>query len=368
MDAKVNFNKGDLLSGEQAMQLAMDVALTGAPFVSPNPVVGCVVVDHHHRLLATGFHAKYGYDHAEIDALKKLSEAEIRDSIFYVTLEPCAHEGRTGSCAKKIATLPVHKVVYGIQDPNPLVNGQGVAILEKAGIITEEYQGPLKEDLFQLCEIFLKNFIQKKVFIAAKVATSLDGQIALRTGESKWITSPSSREFVHELRSHYDAILVGANTIVQDDPSLNIRHPKIQKSGKIIILDAENSIFEKECKIFKIHQKENILFAVRKSNPRNPYKQIEFTDLLQLTEKFWVEGLRSLFIEGGAHTYSSFLSAGLVDRIFVFMAPSIIGAKNGLAWTSHLGIDSLSKKIEFSQLKVKIIGSDLFMTARMSQS
>ena len=209
MDAQINFfNKGDVITADQAMQLAMDVAVKGAPYVSPNPVVGCVVVNANHQFLAYGYHPKYGQEHAEINALNKLSDSEIKDSTFYVTLEPCAHQGKTASCAKKLATLPIKKVVYGLMDLNPLVSGQGVKILQQAGIITEEYSGHLKNDLQSLCEIFLKNFSEKKLFIAAKVATSLDGQIALKSGESKWITSANSRNYVHELRSYYDAILV----------------------------------------------------------------------------------------------------------------------------------------------------------------
>ncbi len=366
MDAQINFfNKCDIISGDQAMRFAMDVAVQGAPYVSPNPVVGCVVVNENHQFLAYGFHPKYGSEHAEINALNKLTELEIKNSTFYVTLEPCAHQGKTGSCAKKLATLPIKKVVYGLMDPNPLVSGQGAGILQQAGIIAEEYQGDLKNDLQSLCEIFLKNFTQKKVFIAAKVATSLDGQIALKSGESKWITSANSRNYVHELRSYYDAILVGANTIVQDDPSLNIRHAEIIKENKVIVLDPENVIFKSDSKFLKLHNKENIIFAVKKTNDDNPFHQIEFSDLENLTAQLFALGVKSIFIEGGARTYSSFFQAGLIDRLYLFMAPSIIGAHSGLSWTSHLQTESLNKKINFTDLKVRSLAPDIFLTAKL---
>ena len=365
MDAQINFNKGDVITADQAMQLAMDVAVKGAPYVSPNPVVGCVVVNANHLFLAYGFHPKYGSEHAEINALNKLTDSEIKNATFYVTLEPCAHQGKTGSCAKKLATLPIKKVVYGLMDPNPLVSGQGASILQQAGIIAEEYQGVLKTDLQSLCEIFLKNIVEKKVFIAAKVATSLDGQIALKTGESKWITSANSRNFVHELRSYYDAILVGRNTIVQDDPSLNIRHAEIVKENKVIVLDPENVIFKSEYKFLKLHKKENIIFAVKKIDTANPFVQIEFTDLENLNAQLYTLGIKSIFIEGGARTYSSFLQAGLIDRLYLFMAPSIIGAHSGLSWTSHLQTESLNKKINFTDLKVKSLAPDIFLTTKL---
>ncbi len=227
------------------MQLAISVAGGGAAYVSPNPLVGCVIVDRNHQLLATGFHAKCGADHAEIDAVKKLHKDELKNSTMYVTLEPCAHEGKTPSCAKHIAGLAVKKIVYGLIDPNPLISGQGAQILIDAGKTAVLYEGPLKEDLEDLCEIFLKNYRDRKVFVAAKVATSLDGQIALKSGESKWITGPSSREFVHELRSRYDAIIVGRNTVEVDDPALNIRHETIKKIIKVVVLDPSGSLLKK---------------------------------------------------------------------------------------------------------------------------
>ena len=366
MDAQINFKKGDVITADQAMQVAMDVALKGAPYVSPNPVVGCVVVNADHQFLAFGYHPKFGLEHAEINALHKLSDHEIKDSTFYVTLEPCAHQGKTGSCAKKLSSLPIKKVIYGLIDPNPLVRGQGAGILQKAGIAAEEYSGILKNDLKNLSEIFLKNFTEKKLFIAAKVASSLDGQIALKSGESKWITSASSRNYVHELRSYYDAILVGANTILQDDPSLNIRHDEIQKENKVIVLDSENTIFKSDYKFLKLHKKDNIFFAVKKINPLNTFQQIEFSDLENLTTQVYALGIKSIFIEGGARTYSSFIQSGLIDRLYIFMAPSIIGGQSGLSWTSHVQTVSLDKKINFADLKVRSFDTDIFLTAKLA--
>lgn len=363
------FKKGDAITPEQALQLALQVAMGGAPYVSPNPLVGCVIVSQDHRFLASGYHHQYGQAHAEIDALEKLSADELQDSQFYVTLEPCAHQGKTGSCAKKIATLPVKKVVYGLVDPNPLVAGQGAEILKAAGIEALEYQGPLKTKLVHLCEIFLKNFNEKKIFVAAKVASSLDGQIALKTGESKWITSDASRNYVHELRSYYDGLIVGRKTVQADNPTLNIRHPEIKKDSKIIILDPDGQLLDqlaqgKKYKFVDAHLKENIFFAVSKDVKSN-FQQILFTDLQQLLEKLWDLKFRSVFIEGGAATYSRFLKAGLVDRLYIFLAPVIIGASNGLSWTQDFGIISLENKLLLQQIEIRQFGSDTLVTGKL---
>ncbi|MFZ3231248.1 MAG: bifunctional diaminohydroxyphosphoribosylaminopyrimidine deaminase/5-amino-6-(5-phosphoribosylamino)uracil reductase RibD [Pseudobdellovibrio sp.] len=375
MDDKIKkfispYKKGDLITQDQAMQLAMDVAKLGAPFVSPNPLVGCVVVNENHQYVNFGFHQKYGFDHAEVDALKKLSAAEINDAIFYVTLEPCAHEGKTPSCAKTLAKVPIKKVIFGLIDPNPLVAGKGAKILIEAGIQAVEYQGELKNKLNEVCEIFLKNFTEKKIFIAAKIASSLDGQIALKSGESKWITSEASRNFVHELRSYYDAILVGRNTIEVDNPSLNIRHPEITKESKIIIIDPSSKILEKiskgaEFRFLQLNNKKNIYFAVRKSNQAYGFQQIEFSNLEMLTQKLWQIGLRSIFIEGGAKTYSFFLEAKLIDRIYLFLAPTIIGGLNGLSWASGFGISSLKHKINFKSTDISKFGNDILITGNL---
>lgn len=398
MDEKINSNSKDYsgrLTIEQIFKLAMQEAQKGAPYVSPNPVVGCVITDSQGYLISTGYHQLYGEAHAEVNALKGLSRDQLTGARVYVTLEPCAHQGKTPSCAKALAQLPLSEVVYAIQDPNPLVAGQGAKIIQNAGIQISEYQGPLKSDLEDLAEVFLKNFREKKIFVAAKIATSLDGQIALKSGESQWITGSESRTYVHELRSYYDALLVGHKTIEIDNPSLNIRHPTITKKNKLIILDSHLNILKKinsgfKFKFLECHDPSDIYF-VRNTNRLNSqsydkagfdsnndsdvgfdasnaqnegFQIIDYLDLPNLNEKLWNLNLRSLFIEGGGATYSSFLQADLIDRLYVFMAPSLIGAKNGLSWTENLSIPQLSEKLKFENMKFKIFGEDLFITAK----
>lgn len=369
MENEIDFSsiiKGQFLTDDQAMALAMHVARAGAAYVSPNPLVGCVVLNSENKFLSSGYHQRYGEAHAEINALHHLTDIELEEAQVFVTLEPCAHEGRTGSCAKKLTSYKIKRVFYGLEDPNPLVSGKGAQILKSAGIEAVEYQGKYKSDLEDLAEIFLKNFRQEKVFIAMKVASSLDGQIALKNGESQWITGPESREYVHELRSWYDAVLVGRKTIEVDNPSLNIRHQKIVKENKVIILDPQAELLGKinagkKYKFLETHKKENIYFAVQKAFSID-YQTILFKDLNHLTQQLWNLNFKSIFVEGGATTCSSFLNSGLINRLYLFVNPSIIGSAQGLSWTKDLGINSLNQKIKLKNPRIQLFGADIHIT------
>jgi diaminohydroxyphosphoribosylaminopyrimidine deaminase / 5-amino-6-(5-phosphoribosylamino)uracil reductase len=227
-----------------------------------------------------------------------------------------------------------------------------------------------KTDLENLCEVFLKNFRSKKIFVAAKVAASLDGQIALKSGESKWITSPESRNKVHELRASYDALLIGRNTIEIDNPSLNVRLTNIVKEIKLIVLDPSSTLLKKiltgeKYNFLSAHRSKNIFFAVKNIDQRIQYQQILFNSLPELHEELWNLGIRSLFVEGGAFTYSRYLQEDLVDRLHLFLAPSIIGSSNGVSWTGDLKINQLSHKKILRDLKVSQLSTDIYVTGRL---
>lgn len=367
MDEKITFHKGDFLSDEQAMKFAIQEAYKGAPFVSPNPLVGCVILDENHKFLSSGYHHKFGEPHAEVDAYSKLTEYELENAQVFVTLEPCAHEGKTPSCAKALAKMGLKRVIFGLEDPNPLVAGQGAQIIRDAGISCLEYGGELKADLEDTCEVFLKNYRQKKTFVAAKVAQSLDGQIALASGESKWITSEESREFVHELRSWYDGIIVGRNTIETDNPSLDVRHPKIKKENYLIVIDPEGKILKskKSYKFLDLHKKEKIIFAV-KTDVTTDYQTLKFNDLNDLLNQLCNLKIKSVFIEGGARTYSSFLTEGLIDRLHIFTAPVIIGASEGLSWSKYFSVPQLAQKLVLKNVKHKTFSPDQYLTGRLT--
>lgn len=325
---------------EQAMKLAITEAHLGAPFVSPNPKVGCVILDSKGELLAKGYHTKFGKPHAEVEALNQIKDKEkLKDAHVIVTLEPCAHEGKTPSCAKTLAKLPIKKVTYGLVDPNPLVAGQGAQILKDAGIEAVEYQGNLKKDLEEVCEEFLYNFRNKKVFVALKVAQSSDGKIG-KKGERTQITGPESMLKVHELRAQYDAVLVGKNTVLIDNPKLDIRHPQIKKENQVIILDRSGEVLKRkdQLSIFKTHKEENI-------------HVISTPDLKTALVEIYGLGIRSVMVEGGGQIFSEFLRRNLVQRIHLFTAPIILG--KGIEWAD--------KKIVLKS-EPQRYGQDTYMT------
>lgn len=368
--------------------MAIEEAYKGAPYVSPNPLVGCVVLDSQGNLLSTGYHQKYGQAHAEVNAIQGLTEEQLRGAHVIVTLEPCAHQGKTPSCAKMLARLPIAKVTYGLVDPNPLVAGQGAQILRDAGIKAEEFSSADKEkfefvraELEKVCEAFLWNFRQKKIFVALKVATSLDGQIALKSGESQWITGPESREYVHYLRSCYDAVLVGKGTVSVDDPSLNVRLKDISKENKVVVLDSRGELLSQfsKLKLAQAHKAENIYWCVGDSHLAScqdviadlssqpqlvgvPQSQEGALDLEVLLAELYKRGMRSLMVEGGAQVASQFVAQGLVNRLWLFMAPVVLGAGGGISWTQKMSIAHMKEKKVLGQIQYMRFGQDLCWT------
>jgi diaminohydroxyphosphoribosylaminopyrimidine deaminase/5-amino-6-(5-phosphoribosylamino)uracil reductase len=366
------------LSDDQAMRLAIQEAYRGLGAVSPNPLVGCVILDSQNRFLSKGYHARYGEAHAEVNALIGLSEDQLKDAKVYVTLEPCAHQGKTPSCAKALAKLPVREVIYGIQDPNPLVAGKGLEILQAAGISIRQFEG-LQTELEEVCEHFLWNFREKKVFVSAKVASSLDGQLALSSGESKWITDRISRELSHVLRAAHDAILVGANTITTDNPALNVRNSHFPvKKSKLVILDSDALCMSQapSLEIAQWHSPKDVTFVISDqiSDPPNPWganllklpsKGLGL-DLGLLLEGLWAIGIRSILVEGGAHVLSSFISEGWAQRLYLFQAPLILGAKGSKGWTQQVSITDMSQRISLRNRQYIPLEQDILITGNLN--
>jgi len=370
------------MSPQQAMKSAIQEAYKGATRVSPNPLVGAVVLDANGNFLASGYHEFYGGPHAEVNALKNLTTEQLRGATVYVTLEPCAHEGKTPSCAKMMAKLPLRKVVFGLVDPNPLVAGQGADIIRAAGIETENFSDTypeMKMELEEVCEAFLWNFREKKVFVSLKIAQSLDGQVGLLTGESKWITNEKSREYAHYLRACHDATLVGRGTVQQDNPALNIRHSAIQKANRVVVIDPRGTLLQEasQLQLTRIHPPENLLWCVSaKENsaldlPFAKILKIQETtdgslDLRDLLQNLWNQGLRSVMIEGGPQTATRFLKSGLVNRLYVFTAPTVIGAEGGRSWTEGIGISEMRERLVLKNPQTMSFGADIMTTGRLS--
>jgi len=376
------------LNSAQAMAIAIHEGKKGTGFVSPNPLVGCVILDAQRNLVATGYHHKVGHDHAEIDALKKLKPEQIAGSHIYVTLEPCAHQGRTGSCAKALAPLKPASVTYAVEDPNPLVAGQGAKILRDAGVdadllvnrkdLTADEARELEAQAEDLAEIFLHNMRAKEPFVAMKVASSLDGKMAYASGESKWITGEAARNHVHELRARYDAIAVGRSTFVADDPSLNVRHANYPGfSNKAIVFDPEGETLKDIAKsnLLKVRSPEQVFVITdAKTSTQNPSGVKVLKVPMQAPGDFMIEELlqqlkehqiTSVMLEGGAQTYGAFFNAKKVRRLHVYLAPILLGSRSGLSWSHGFGGASMKERIELKRVERQTFGPDEYWTARV---
>lgn len=356
---------------ELYMRRALKLARKGCGNVSPNPMVGCVIVKGE-RVIGEGWHECCGENHAEINALENAAEP-VSGSTIYVTLEPCSHHGRTPPCVKRLIAEKPARVVIGITDPNPLVAGRGIKALQKAGI--KVTVGVLEEACRELNEVFFKFIIAKEPFVTLKYAQTLDGRIATAKGHSQWISSPSSRRFAHVLRSTHDAILVGAGTVLADDPELTVRLVK-GKNPLRIVLDS-NIRIPLTAKILKNQDRARTLIVT--SPDASPPKiaalqalgvetmaiqetargQIDFRKLLDALGK---RSISSLLIEGGTAIITSVLKEALADRLVVFVAPKIIG--KGIEAVGNLGLLNMDHAIRLCEGRIFRRGDDMVYDMR----
>lgn len=389
------------LSIAQAMSLAIYVAYKGASQVAPNPLVGCVILDQNGYFLSKGYHEYYGGAHAEINAIKNLSAEQLSMCTVIVTLEPCAHVGKTGSCADALKDLPIKQVIYGVEDPNPLVSGKGAQILKQAGkdvflfsklttanvMAVLEVGGHLEtiaDELEILAENFFKNYRLKKPFVALKWAQSLDGKIALPNFESQWITNEKSRRYAHYLRSIYDVTIVGAGTVLKDNPRLNIRLDHFSKENKILVIDPHGAVLKAfdQLNISKTHKKENIYFATDadmaseiSGRTQSIESKVDFNNIffLKMNEgnPFNLEDIhqfcfdkkmKSILVEGGSATINQYFKQKTFDRVYSFVAPIFLG--NGLGYSDKLSIRSMTEKLTLSDVEKMDLGDDILITGR----
>lgn len=357
------------------MKKALSLAKIAAGYTSPNPAVGCVIVKDG-RIIGTGYHRKAGTPHAEVWALREAGD-QAEGSTVYVTLEPCAHYGRTPPCAKALAEKKVAKVVIAMLDPNPLVAGKGAAILRKAGIKVEI--GLLSREAAQLNEAFIKWMMVKQPFIVAKLAQSLDGRIASRTGKSQWITNNWARRYGHYLRSVYDGILVGINTILLDNPMLTCR---IDREGQEaphqpvrIVLDSQGRI-PLTARVV-MDQTTSTIVVTTEQCPSEKKTALEkagvqvlivpqregHVDLPSALEALGQAGIQSLLIEGGSAVQGSFFDAHMVDKIYAFLGNKVLGGKDALSSVSGIGVDGLDECMPLTYDSVELNDGNILITA-----
>ncbi len=356
------------MSDNYFMQMALDLAMKGKGRTSPNPMVGAVIVKGK-RVVATGWHKRCGADHAEIAALKKAG-GRARGAKLYVTLEPCFHYGRTPPCVDKVIESGIREVVIAMVDPNPLTRGKSIAKLRRAGIKVKV--GILRPAAQRLNETFVKYMRSKMPFVAAKCAQTLDGKIATVTGESKWITSSRTRAYARRVRDEFDAILVGVNTVLRDDPRLN--GARATRRLKKIILDSSLKTPLK-ARLFKSVRPADCIIAVTRKAPPAKIKQFQIkgarvitcpvkdgrVDLKWLLKALAKEEITSILMEGGARVIGSALKEKLVDKLYIYVAPKIIGDQDALS--SVVGVDTVNigKSIRLKNLTSRNIGQDILI-------
>ncbi|MEI8348796.1 MAG: bifunctional diaminohydroxyphosphoribosylaminopyrimidine deaminase/5-amino-6-(5-phosphoribosylamino)uracil reductase RibD [Candidatus Omnitrophota bacterium] len=302
-------------------------------FTSPNPLVGAVIVKNG-VILAEGYHKKAGLPHAEIEALRKAS-CNVAGATLYVNLEPCCHFGRTPPCVDEIISRKIKRVVIAVKDPNQKVNGKAIAKLKQAGIAVCEVT-ELQEKAIRLNEVFFKNMCSRKPFVVVKIAQSLDGKIATSEGVSKWITGPAARDYGKSLRDRYDSVLVGINTVRQDNPKLN----GLRKIPFKVVIDPTLEI-DPHSYLLRHDLSKLIIFSSAKSKHRAkklpPAAKVFFLksrrgrfNLAEILNVLYRLGIMSVFVEGGSQTVGRFFDAKLVDKIYFFIAPKIIGGDRSI--------------------------------------
>ena len=358
------------MNDEFYMQLALEEALKAEGNTSPNPMVGCVLVNDEGELVAKGYHHKAGEPHAEVMALREAGKAAV-GCTAYVTLEPCSHFGKTGPCCRALFAAGIKKVVVACGDPNPKVAGKGLKYLEDMGV--EVITGVCEKEALRLNERFFTWITKRRPFITLKYAMTLDGKIATSTGDSKWITGEEARTYAHRLRKQHDAVLVGIGTVLADDPELTTR--MVQGKNPIrIVLDAKlqtnimNAVLNPAAPTIIVTSLEAdedkaALFSVLPNVEilRLPFENGR-VDIKLLIEELAAREITSLLVEGGSSVLGAFKDAGLADRICAFVAPKLLGGRDSLTAVGGTGCELMQDAWSLTEVEYKQLGQDLLIT------
>lgn len=356
---------------ERWMRRALDLAARARGRTSPNPMVGAVLVKDG-EVVGEGFHAYAGSDHAEVVALNEAEEAAA-GSTLYVGLEPCCHHGRTPPCVERIVAAGVRRVVAACEDPNPAVSGKGIAALRAAGIQVD--LGVLAEEATRLNEAFFTYIRTGRPFVILKAAASLDGKIATRTGESRWITGEAARHRVHQLRNEVDVVLVGIGTVLRDDPQLTTRLGITDQRDPARVIVDNLARLPLRAKVVNRASTAPTLLAVSQTAPRARLEALERegiqvivvdgsprrVSLSHLMDALGKLGFLSAMIEGGAEINASALREGVVDKVLLFLAPIVIGGKSAPTSVGGEGIESLSQATRLRDLRIERFDDDILL-------
>ncbi len=356
------------------MRKALEIAELGRGHVSPNPLVGAIIVKDE-RIIGRGAHMQYGGPHAEINAMNDATE-DVSGATLYVTLEPCSHFGKTPPCVNAIIHQGIKKAVIAMEDPNPLVSGKGINKLREKGV--EVIVGVLQEESKKLNEVFIKYITTKMPFCTLKTAMTLDGKIATYTGDSKWITNDSSRQYVHQLRQESSAIMVGIGTVLIDDPLLTVRLDEVltSKNPIRIVVDTQGRI-PLDSKVLNCNENTKTIVVTTPLANHEKIKAIEEkgaeillapiknnkVDLPFLIKSLGERKIDSVLIEGGSTFNYSMLKEGFVDKIITFIAPKIVGGLTAKSPVGGEGIPSIKDCIMLDHMEILRFEEDIMLEA-----
>lgn len=354
------------------MREALRQARKGFGRTSPNPAVGAVIVENG-IVIAKGYHEKAGLPHAEINAIKKADE-KASGCTLYVTLEPCNHYGRTPPCTESILKAGISRVVVGMKDPNPNVSGGGSEFLQKNGI--DVISGVLEKECRDLNEAFLKYTLEKRPFVIAKAAVTLDGWTATATGHSKWITNDKSRQYVHRLRDQVDAVMVGVGTVLADDPQLTTRLKRGRGKDPLRIVIDSCLRTPPDAKVVNHTSSADTIIAVGSEVPATALERFEKNgvwtmscpttngriDLTALMDILAEKSVSSILLEGGATLAGAMLRKKLVDKYHVFTAPKILGGGDGIPMVAGVGPKKMDHSVLLKDVQFRRFGNDIMVT------
>ncbi len=333
---------------EKYMRMCFALARKGAGNVAPNPMVGCVVLDKNSNIVSKGYHKKYGQNHAERDALLKLKNNEAEGGTIYVNLEPCSHYGKTPPCVDLILRHKPARVVIGMKDINPKVDG--ISKLKAAGIIVDFV---LEKESEFFNRRFIKTMSQKLPYVVLKTATTMDGKIATKTGSSQWITSEKSRELVYKMRKEFDCILTSSNTVLADNPSMS-------QTEWRCLLDKDLRVN----KNFKIYSQGKIYTASKENTPLRD----RMLDIKAVLAELYKLGIYSVFVECGGTLAGSLLKSGLIDEIYQFVAPKILNDNSGQSCFNGDNISEISQTKNLKIYEVKYLNPDILIKAIVNKN
>lgn len=360
---------------EKYMKLALELAANARGRTSPNPLVGAVIVKDN-RVVGCGWHRKAGTPHAEVHALRQAGELA-KGADVYVSLEPCSHYGKTPPCAKALVEAGVNNVYAAMLDPNPKVAGNGFKILQEAGIHVE--YGFLEDEARKLNEVFLKWIMHRQPFVVMKAAMTLDGKIATVEEQSKWITNETSRAYGYKLRDIYDGILVGINTVIADDPTLTAR----VEGGKNPIRIVVDSTLKIPLTAKLLHDKQApVIVATTKLASAEKVAQLQNlgvevliidtdevnrVDMAKLLQELGQKNICSILVEGGAEIHGSLVEHKLIDKVYFFIAPKLVGGQKAKTPVAGNGIGNLAEAITLQDVTTKNLDGDILITGTVKK-